>query len=504
MSKSSPEDLLRVIYEQNPWRTTGKVPRTLAPPIERPLAQVLWERLLKDIPRRYQLILGPRRVGKTTVLYQTVAHLLTNGVDSSRVWWLRLDHPILLREELGDLIEIAVESCRATAERPAFLMLDELVYAESWDMWLKTFYDERWPVQIAATSSATAALHRGRVESGIGRWEEQHLTPYSLTEYLDIADPRPASLLSGTDIDWHNLVAPTLLQTISDMPSGSSPFAESSKGRSRLLLAGGFPELINLAVTGGGSDGDGYSDDDLLLVSQKVLRDDAVERALYKDIPQSFGVDNPMMLERLLYVLADRVSGILSPSNIGRDLGITVPTFERYLSYLEQAFLVFTLANYSGSESKVQRRGRKVYFVDGAVRNAALQRGLAPLDDPAEMGLLLENLVAASLHTLAKQNGVRLYHWREGNREVDLIYDDPNGPLAFEITSSTRHSRAGLRALCSRYRQFRDGCYLVAPNLVMSHPNTQRGIGTMSLDSLLISIGAQAHQAMTKRLAAMP
>ena len=115
-----------------------------------------------------------------------------------------------------------------------------------------------------------------------------------------------------------------------------------------------------------------------VLESQRVLRSDAVERAVYKDIPQSAGVGNPMMLERLLYVLAGQVTGILSPTNIGQQLGIAQPTLDRYISYLEQAYLVFMLTNYSGSKAAVQRRGRKVYFVDSAVRNAALHRGSPP------------------------------------------------------------------------------------------------------------------------------
>ncbi len=498
MLQSSPEDLQRVIHEQNPWWRHGKVPEPLAPPVERPLAQLLWRRLLKDDPRRYQLILGPRRVGKTTVLYQTVAHLLDKGVDSSRIWWFRLDHPILLREELGDLLHFAVESSGATPDRPAYLMLDELVYAESWDTWLKSFYDDQRPVKIAATSSAAAALHKGRVESGVGRWEEQHLTPYSFPEYLDLA-----TVAAPGQYNWEGLAGETLSETVQKWPAGPSKFSVLSLARRRLLLTGGFPELLHYAKKAmpEAEDGYQYSEGDLSLISQQVLRPDAVERAVYKDIPQSFGVGNPMMLERLLYVLADQVTGLLSPTSICSNLGITVPTFDRYLSYLEQAFMVFTLPNYSASEAKVQRRGRKLYFIDGAVRNAALQRGLAPIDDSAEMGVLLENLVAASLRTLSAHNGVRLYHWRDGDREVDLIYDDPQSPLAFEIASSSRHGRGGLNHFATRNKRFRGNCYLVAPDAEVRHPSINSpGPGTLPLDDFLVAIGAQAHQAMTRRL----
>ena len=485
-----PSDYHRVYSEQNPWWSSGTVPNALAPPTERSLASVLWKRLLVGEPRRHQVVLGPRRVGKTTVLYQTVRRLIDNGIDPGRIRWLRMDHPLLLEASLGDLVQGVLGTSGATAENPLFLMLDEIVYAEDWDLWLKTFHDERWPVRIAATSSSTTALRRQRRESGVGRWEEQHLLPCPLEEYLDFAGI-PHSTAAST----------TLADTLTALAPGIRIDPAIEAARTFLLLVGGFPELLMSTITKESDEGSGVNAVNHVLESQRVLRSDAVERAVYKDIPQSAGVDNPMMLERLLYVLAGQVTGILSPTSIGQQLGIAQPTLDRYVSYLEQAYLVFMLTNYSGSEAAVQRRGRKVYFVDSAVRNAALHRGLAPLNDPVEQGTLLENLVAASVNALAVHAGVRLHHWRDGNNEVDLIYDDPRQPLAFEIASSPSHSLHGLEALIERHYRFHGNSYLIAPQAAVIHPeDDRRGIGMLPLDTFLLAVGAQAHQAMLTRL----
>ena len=477
------EDFQRVFSEQNPWHRDGEVPSVLAHPVERPLAGTLWKRLVDDKPRRFQLILGPRRVGKTTVLYQTVRRLLAAGVEPGSIWWLRLDHPLLLQADLGTQVRAVLDFCNATAERPAYLMLDELVYAQDWDLWLKTFYDEHWPVRIAATSSATAALRDRRVESGVGRWEEQHLGPYLLPEFLELMGLERAISIGAT-----------LADTLRGLSAGHRAGENFRAARLLLTMVGGFPELLASAVR---ADPDETTLKDQILESQRVLRGDAVERAVYKDIPQSFRVSNPMELERLLYVLASQFTGLLSPSKICGELGMSQPTFDRYLSYLERAFLVFTLPNYSGREANVQKRGRKLYFADGAVRNAALHRGLAPLDDPAELGLLLENLVAASLRSLAVLSGCRLHHWRDGNREVDLVLDHPTESLAFEIASSPSHSRAGLRALIERHPRFKGRAYLVAPQTPVVHPkSSSSGVGSLPLDDLLLAVGAQARQAL--------
>ena len=487
MWRPSPEDVQRVFDEQNPWQRRGTVPDSLAREVERPLAQLLWRRLRDDDPRRFQLVLGPRRVGKTTALYQTVRHLIKDDIDPGRIWWMRLDHPLLLQESLDDLVRAAIEACGASAERPAFLMLDELVYTDRWDLWLKTFFDDNWPVRIAATSSATAALRERCLESGIGRWSEQHLTPYLFPEFLDLIGRRPPVDISDD-----------LGASVAALAPGRRSGDDVAAWRRMFMLVGGFPELLSRLPENASDD-----ESDRLLQSQQILRSDAVERAIYKDIPQSFGVDNPLMLERLLYVLAAQITGVLSPSGICKDLGLSQPTFDRYLSYLEQAFLVFTLPNYSGRETSVQKRGRKLYFVDGAIRNAALQRGLAPLDNPEEQGTLVENLVAATLRSLALHTGSRLYHWRDGRHEVDLVLDHPDRPLALEIASSPQHSRTGLQAFAERHPRFRRRTYLVAPQAGVIHPEaTPSGIGTLPLDLLLLLAGAQAEAALARSLGA--
>jgi predicted AAA+ superfamily ATPase len=477
-------DFEQVLVEQNPWQVDGRVPEAWAREVERPLARSLWKLIERDTPHRFQLVLGPRRVGKTTAMYQTVRHLLANHVPPRRVWWLRLDHPLLMNVPMGQLVRSATKT--ATPESPIYLFLDEITYADQWDLWLKTFYDESWPIRIVGTSSATAALRDRRLESGVGRWEEQYLSPYSFKEYLE--------LRGATIPPWQ--IGANLAETLNAWFEDSHPVAELADDRRRFILIGGFPELLlSHQVT------DATDEKTLLLQSQRTLRSDAVERAIYKDIPQTFGLDNPMMLERLLYTLAGQFTGILSPTTIGQTLGLSQPTFDRYLSYLERAFLVFTLVNYSGSEGAKQKRGRKLYFVDGAVRNAALQRGVGPLSDSTEMGLLFENLVASHLHSLGQQSQVRLYYWRDKDDEIDLVYDHPDAPLAFEIASSGSHSRAGIRAFIERFPRFRNRCYLVAPG-VAPKPAGQGsdGIGFLPLDVLLLAISSQTERELAARL----
>lgn len=473
-------DVASAITQQNPWHAVGDVPESLAPRPERVMAAALAERLRATRVPRFQIILGPRRVGKTTVMYQALRHLIRAGVRTDRLVWLRLDHPVLQGVPLGTLVRTLLEERGATAEAPLHLFLDELVYAARWDLWLKTFYDEQWPVRVVGTSSATAVLRDRHVESGIGRWEEHHLMPWSFAEHVRLGEPvPPKSALAGS-----------LAEALLTLPSTLAPLEPTLR---RHLLIGGFPELLTTPRQDEASD---------LLRSQRTLRMDAVERALYKDIPQAFGITDPLKLERLLYVLAGQMTGILSPAKAGQTVGMSQPTVDKYVAYLERAFLVFLLPNYSASEETVQRRGRKLYFVDGAIRNAALLRGLAPLQDAGEMGLHYENAAAAHLHALARQTGVRLYHWRQKDREIDLVYDDPAGPAAFEIASSASHSTSGLRALVERYPRFEGRTWLVYPSAAPQPPTAAHdGVGRLPLAAFLYALGCLTDRETLARLA---
>lgn len=481
--KPGRKDYLEALQDQNPWQRTGKVPETLAKPVRRLLAEHLWRTLVK-VPFRYQVVLGPRRVGKTVCMYQTIQELLKKGVAATQLWFLRLDHPLLMHYELGAWARSLINNYPATVERPLYLFLDEVNYSPRWDKWLKTFYDEQWPVRVIATSSSTAALRGRTVESGIGRWSEQFLTPYTFIEFL---------LLRKTPLGSF-VAAPTLYDTLMNEIRSRIDHTHINHLLQLYLLVGGFPELL-----------DALAEDDVegeLFRSQQILRTEAVQRVAGMDIPQAFDIKNPLMLERLLYILAGQMCGLMNISHLAQDLELSRATTHQYINYLEQAYLIFTLPAYSASEESIQRKGKRVYFVDGAVRNAALQRGTRPMIDPAEWGHLIENAAAAHLYALSLQSGIRLFHWRDREMEVDLIYDQPDHPVAFEIATRPDHSKKGLLELQRRYPIFCNRCFMISASsdVFRSPIDTDDGIGHLPLCNFLLVIGNLTREALYKRL----
>jgi len=159
---ASRDDLAEVLQSQNPWWTLDRVPEEFAKPQSRSLVGGLRRALSQTDLRRFHIVLGPRRAGKSTVMYQLAQTMIEEGHSARQLIWLRLDHPLLLPIELGTIVKSAL---RRRGDHLTFFF-DELAYARDWDRWLKTFYDDRWPIQVIASSSASAALRERRTESG--------------------------------------------------------------------------------------------------------------------------------------------------------------------------------------------------------------------------------------------------------------------------------------------------------------------------------------------------
>ena len=480
--KPSPEDYLDALLGQNPWSRDGKIPKVFQYPIKRPLAEQMWQTIVKD-PWRYQIVIGPRRVGKTVSMYQTIQQLIDYGIPSNRLWFMRMDHPLFQHYPLGGWVKSLLNQQNPTTDKPLYLFVDEINYAKEWDTWLKTFYDEKWPVQVVATSSSSAAL---RQESGIGRWSFQYLNPCNFGEYLKLVgqDNPLEDRLDSHELRTNILKVCSLKYSTANLHSLCTVYS----------LIGGFPELFL----------DNLDQDDVdssILRSQQTLRSEAIQRVTGMDLPQVFNIRQPLSLERLLYALASQMCNLISSRNLGSTLELNHQTVAEYIGYLEKAYLIFTMPAYSGSETNIQRRGRKVYFVDGAVRNAALQRGIRPASDPVELGALVENLVASHLFALALQNDIRLFHWRDRKSEVDFIYDDPAAPLAFEVTSSKDHSLKGLQSLQEQYPKFKGNCYLISRSPQCHAPDKDpQGIGRLPLETFLLTSCETFRHAMSRRL----
>lgn len=180
-----------------------------------------------------------------------------------------------------------------------------------------------------------------------------------------------------------------------------------------------------------------------------------VTTILQRDVRDLADIEGLTALPRLLSLLAARTSSLLNVAELSRSSGIPNTTLQRYLTLLEQTFLMQRIPAWSSNRSKRLIKTPKLALIDsGLVAHLA---GITPSRlsyEPTLAGPLLENFVSAELR---KQFGwtrmrVELFHFRtHGGREVDLVLEADDGRVVgIEVKASATLARsdfAGLESL---------------------------------------------------------
>ena len=208
-----------------------------------------------------------------------------------------------------------------------------------------------------------------------------------------------------------------------------------------LWLCGGFPDALGAAARGG----------DFRDWWEAYLRT-YVER----DLP-ALGVNaDPILMRRLLIMLAHAQSGMANLSQFAGSLGVSQPTVQRYVDILEQSFLLRRLPPYFRNVGKRLVKAPKLYLRDTGLLHHLLNIGShAALDAHPIRGASWETFV---LEDVLRRESVLHPHsqphfWRTaGGAEVDLLLERADGLHAVEIKTAratSPHLARGLRAILS-------------------------------------------------------
>ncbi|MDR2619618.1 MAG: ATP-binding protein [Propionibacteriaceae bacterium] len=156
---------------------------------------------------------------------------------------------------------------------------------------------------------------------------------------------------------------------------------------------------------------------------------------LYKDVLRLGGIRKSAEFVKLVKALAYQVGSEVSMSELGETAGLDKTTAEKYVTLLEQAYIVFRLGSYSNNLRKELKTSTKIYFYDVGIRNALIGDLSAPLGR-SDIGHLFENFVIAEI---AKQRTALTvepvgYFWRlSGGGEIDFVTGSHNAIDAYEI-----------------------------------------------------------------------
>lgn len=405
MAITSKAGILKVLTSFNPWWKTGAVNPQMAKTYRRFAFHEAMKRLTRTDLRRTVILTGTRRVGKTTIQYQIIQTLLEQGVAPQKIVFVSMDHPMLKLSGFNDVLECYHENIYP--EQDVYYFFDEVQYAQDWDKWLKTIYDMQPDTQVVATGSASPALMRGSRESGAGRWSVIQVPTMSFYEYCELLG------IDRPQIPEKLKITPMLRMTQQQRTQIMIQLSKVQNHFNRYLQVGGFPELA-------------LADNDLM--AQQITREDVVDKVLKRDLPSLYNIRNATELERIFLYLCNVSSEIVSIEAIARELsGVSRPTVENYIQYLESANLIYQSWPVNMAGKKVLKASPKIYIADAAIRNAVLMDdGL--LADPVEMGKIVETAVYKHVAAFYYQQAASVGYFRGGKKgkEIDIVVDYQN------------------------------------------------------------------------------
>lgn len=405
MAIFSKESILKVLSGYNPWWKTGAVNPGLSRTYRRFAFHEAMKRLAQQDIRRTIVLTGARRVGKTTIEYQLIEALLKKGVPPQSIVYISMDHPMLKLSAFSDILECYHENIHASQD--AYYFFDEVQYAQDWDKWLKTIYDMQPETKVIATGSASPALIKGGQESGAGRWSVIQVPTLSFYEYCELLD------IDRPELNSELKVTSLLKKTRQELTQILLQLTKVQNYFVRYLQVGGFPELA-------------LADNDIL--AQQVMREDVVDKVLKRDLPSLYNIRNATELERIFLYLCNVSSDIISIEAIAKELkGVSRPTVENYIRYLESANLIYQSWPVSMAGKKVLKASPKIYIADAAIRNAVLMDD-SFLSDAVEMGKIVETAVYKHVAAFYYQRATSVGYYRGGKRgnEIDIVVEYPN------------------------------------------------------------------------------
>jgi predicted AAA+ superfamily ATPase len=332
-------------------------------------------------PQKVMMVFGPRRVGKTFLLKQLVQRFEGKS--------------LVLNGEDADSVAmlepVSIANYKHVLEGVDLLAIDEAQHVPDIGNKLKLIVDEIPGIRVVASGSSSFDLKNQAGEPLVGRGTQFTLLPFSQQELAAIESP-----------------------------------IESKRNLESRLLYGSYPEVVA---------SDSYSE-------KREYLNDIVESYLLKDILAVDGVKNSGKMRDLLRLVAYQMGNELSYEEIGKQLGISKNTVERYLDLLQKVFVLYRLGGYSKNLRKEVAKSSKWYFVDNGIRNAVI-RNYEPyqLRSDEDRGALWENYIITER---LKRNhnerlGLEYYFWRTYDRqEIDLIELGSGVMNAFEMKSGKK------------------------------------------------------------------
>ena len=339
--------------------------------IERDLKAVLESKIGKG---KVLLLIGPRQVGKTTLL----KNILTSISSEKKVQFWNCDESDV-RQFLSEANSAKLKSFVGNSD---FIVIDEAQRVKDVGLTIKLLHDSFPNVQLAVTGSSSLDLSNSINEPLTGRKFEYNLFPFSTNELVN-----------------------------------HTSMLEEMRLLKNRLVYGFYPDVVN-------NPGE-----------EKEILTNIANSYLYKDLFEFQDIRKSSVIEKLVQALALQVGSEVSFNELGNLLGIDTVTVQRYVDLLEKAYVIFHIRSFSRNVRNELKKSIKIYFYDNGVRNSVISN-FSPVELRSDTGALWENfLISERIKNNAYHNKhAKYYFWRTTQKqEIDFIEEVDQNLFAYEF-----------------------------------------------------------------------
>lgn len=360
--------------------------------------QIIRKRL--EEPRRFiQVVMGPRQVGKSTVVKQVLQDIdlpyflfSADNVPASNSAW----------------VSNCWAAVRSQKESKAYgcviLVIDEIQKIANWSEVVKKEWDDdtfhNLDIRVLLLGSSRVMLEKGLSESLAGRFEEIRMSHWSYAEMKECF---------GYTLDQY-------------------------------MFYGGYPGAAELIA-----DPDRW---------EQYIQSAIIDTTINKDILMDTPISKPALLRQTFELGAAYSGEVLSLSKmIGslQDAGNTV-TLAGYINLLDESGMLCGIQKYS-----IDTARRRASIPKLQVYNNALKAIFNPYTfeqailDRRAWGRIFESSIGAWLVSQAFVHRFEVFYWRERDQEVDFILRKKGIVIAIEVKSNAEKNTKGLNSFKERF-----------------------------------------------------
>src|SRR3989338_438691 len=352
------------LEEMNQWWRLGSVKDIFAPVHKR----ALFYEINKHVKLKQIIgIIGLRRVGKTTILYQIIQDLIKNKTNPKHILYFSFDEE---KDEIREVIKLYEEKVLQKGlgeEEKVYVFFDEIQKTEDWQNKIKTLYDLYPNIKFFISGSASLNLLLKAKETLAGRIFYFSADLLSFREFLEFKG------------------------LLSKIEKNSNLWGSELRIQLNNYLIRPFPEIINAEEE----------------IAKKYIKESIIEKAIFRDLTSLFEIKEAELIEKLMHILASNPGMMVNLEDLSKEMNRSRQLISNYLYYLECCFLVKSLRNFRGSLRASSRKLKKYYLIHPALS--------VSLEFP-DSGKIAEN--AISFKSKAD------YFWRELDKEVDFVLHD--------------------------------------------------------------------------------